>query len=773
MKNYILKSLAILLWQVISFTSIVANDGTNSVTFNIDHTDRVKVTLLGTNEVVDLSNPVFQWASGTTFMMEASSDLFKISSVKINGSIKNPSGDGKYRWGVNGDLTVEISTSENTSELTFEATDPSHILVSDNNFNVLNIENPVKVQTGSLITIEPFSSDFIIESLNAGGRDLYPSGDGKFRFVASNNMVVTVKSKSIHPIVTFEIDYPIRVNIINALTDQIIDISKIKVPIPVNTPLTIETSDPKHTILSVEMNGRLLNLSGDGKFHTGITADSRIVIKTKSSKPMVKFDVDATERVNIWYEDLKIDPSFTHEVEKGSQFIIESANSEFRIASVLVNNTPIKGASNGKYYTTAMSDILVTVRTKGILPVLSLNADYPERILITNLSTQEIIPYAELIELPKGTEVSISPLKANFSITSIKNNGIVINPDENGAYKFLISDDFVLNITTSAILKFTIEGSIGGQLCITKEGVELKTGDKVNPGDILDINYTLTDGFALDFITINTERVTNKYVVKGSEDIIAKATFRTLAENKAIVLIKVNNPSLVYLWYNGTFANHDTPVEVTKGDRVRVTPFGSAEVLSVKANDESVLPNNDNAYVITVEKNTVIDIQALKRIYVTGGRTYDDNGQIGQVFIKYNGIISESANVRAGETVELIKEYNSNTHQFIHYIIGYNENQKHYEDTYTVTQNDIDTDRSLSFTGVFDLATSSDKNVIQKSRYNESRREIITNGGTTKVFSISGECVISSQETIIGINTLKNGIYIVRTSDSTFKIVKK
>lgn len=773
MKNNILKSLAIILWQVISFTSLYANEATNTITFNIDHSERVTVTLLGTNEIIDLTNPVFQWPSGVSFMMEPSSDIFKITSVKINGETKMPGGDGKYRWGVNGDLNIEITTSENISTLIFDVTDPSHLLVTDNNANVLDIKSPVKIQTGALITIESFSEHYMIERLNAGGRDLYPSGDGRYRFVASNDMHISIKSKSLHPIVTFNIDHPSRVNVINILTDEIIETSNIKVPIPANTPIVIETTDPKHTIQSVEINGTPIYMSGDGKYRTGITADTHIAIKTKSTTPMVTFNIDEPDRVVIWNDGVKIDPSLAYEVEKGSQLIIEASGNEYRIASVLVNNTPIKGASDGKYYTTAMSDIAITVRTKGILPTISLNIDHPERIKITNLTTQEDIFVSDIIELAKGTEISIEALKSNFSILTLKNNGTLINPEDNGKYQFTVNEDLSLNITTSALLSLTIEESTGGKLTISRNGTTLQSGDNVSPGDILDISYSLTDGYGLDFISVNNDKVSEKYTVYGSDDLTVKGTFKLLAEDQAIVQVKIDIPYLVYVWHNGIIGEANKPFEAKKGDIIRITPFGSAEILSVTANDLKLDPDTDGGYMTVVQKNTIISIDALKRIYVTGGRSYGESGQIGRVFIKYNGEISESFNVRAGETVELIKEYNSETHTFLHYIIGYNKDQIHYDDQYTITQEDIDTDRSLSFTGVFDIAASAGQNMISKSRYNEASQEIITSGGGIKIFSISGECILSSNESIISVNMLKNGIYIVKTADSIFKIIKK
>lgn len=748
-----------------------------TVTFQTERPEELKITLLNTQEILDLSTQlVYQMESGSAFMIEGAQESVIIESVEINGNLKNPSGDGKYRWGVsNEDLTVKIKTKSNANPVvTFNTTDPSHLAVWIDD-EVVDITNPVTVNKGSLLTVSAASDNYQIESVLIDGRNANSSGDGKYRTYVNGDMIVDVRSKSLAPTIRFNVDFVNRINVWDASNDVKLDISQ-PVQLPVGTPLTIEPSDDKYSIISVEQDGRLLSLSGDSKYHTGVTGEMTLTIKTASTEPTVTIKVDRPEcvRVAIQGDETGLDLSKPHELQKGTQLVIESISEEYTIMSVTINNFKLLPSDDGKYYTSVSADLDIDIKTKGNLPVLQFKVDAPERVLVTADDAE--VDFSIPVEKQKGTNFAIMPKAENFQILSVKAGDKMLAAEANGKYQFVLQEDMDVVIKTLATLGLNIIQNEQGIVQVRKDGVELQSGTTVKSGDTLLLNHVSNNGYAFDCYTINgSDYSEEKYVVKGSTDITIGAKYRVLQPNRAIVKFDIDRPLFITVYYAAKNVDVTKELEVGKDEEINVFVTGAMAINNCSANGVLQDPqaDNENSYKIVIKENTVIKITTEQLVYVSGERTTDQAyNTIGNVWVGYKGETVYRAKVRVGETVDLVPEP-AQGYSFDHFIRNLNEDDHYTSDKYTVTQEDLDNGGIVSFKGVFVLSTGLTDLSAPISYYDEQSSTIVNAGGPCSVYTISGEKLFVSDNRYISLSGYQKGVYIVKSQDRIFKIIKK
>lgn len=777
-KNYFLIALLAL---VNIFSATAKTESPCTVAIHIDDASHVKITTMaGHGDELDLSQTTFELSSDDSpLQIEPASESFEIISVKSGDTVLSPSGDGKYRLGITAGLNLTITTKalSNNKTVTFSVTDPAHIVVKDGE-NVLNISTPVQVAAGTTLTIMA-ADGYAIEGMMADGR---PIGDteGIYNVRVDNDMLVEIKSKVALPVITFDIDFPERVTVINGNDDSQIDLSSSTVMLEKGTPLTIQASGDKYTIKSVIIDGQEKTPSGDGAYHTGVTGNMSIVIRTASIVPTVKFEVDKPENVivKIQGQENPLDISVVHELEKGTQLVIEAASDLVRIASVTINNFNLPPAADGKYHTSVSSDLTIVIKTKGILPVLTFHVDAPERIKVLK-GTQEL-DFNNMIELAEGTEITVEPAADNFSITSVKAGETVLSPGTDKKYHIAVTGDMEFEVLTSATLALHITQAEGGTVSVFRGDTQLHEGDKVQTGDELTFKNTFDKGYAFLAYIVNGQECKSPYIVTGSADITVTGKFKTVPADHAIVIFDLDTPLINVVIGTTRIDNPAEPYEVEKGEEVKIYVYTLGLMIrSCTLNDVMVAPDEDdpNSYHIMIEENATIKVTTEQLVSITGDKTTDEGyNDIGEVFIKYKDEVARSFLVAVGETVELVPQPEPG-YKLDYYFRNYVDEDRLPENatTYTITEEDRDGLGLVVIKGKFIVDTEhAIKNVNSlECYYDAENMKIKTTGGETQVYNLSGKIVILSSQADIDVSNLAKGVYIVKAQNNVFKLVKK
>lgn len=177
------------------------------------------------------------------------------------------------------------------------------------------------------------------------------------------------------------------------------------------------------------------------------------------------------------------------------------------------------------------------------------------------------------------------------------------------------------------------------------------------------------------------------------------------------------------------------------------------------------------SYTMTVEDDAVIAVRTSKLVQVGGDITYgEDYNPIGRIRLRHEGKIYDDVYIPVGTTVEVIVEPVTGYMLDFCYL-SYDEANKLDGTTYTVENTDKDI---IIIKGAFKKIPDGIESISSmQSHYDAQSMQIITTGGNTKVYAVSGKKVLESDETSISVSTLESGIYIVKTREGVFKLVKK
>ena len=751
-------------------------DGLCNVKIEVDKGSNVIATTIaghGTRlTLTDGVNDVQLDDSENPLQIEAAEGA-EIVSCKVNGSDGSIGGDGKLRVGITEGLHIEITTRSLSANpaVTFSVTDPSHIIVKADDELVSDISSPKEFAKGTMLTIAP-ADGYEVINVSTTERPTIPFANGVYSIRVEQEMTIYVQSQAANPVVTFEIDYPGRISVVNQSTRKPIDISSSKVSLPKGTVMEIQASDEKYSIKSVKVNGQdKAPAGGSAIYNVGVEGNMTVAIATSSTVPSVKFDVDKPENVKIHKlgSEEMLDVAKTYEMEKNTQIVIEAASDEVRIASVIANGMKLTPLGNGTYMTSVAMDMVIEVKTKGNLPTLDFKVDAPERINVLNGA--EKLDISEMVELPIGTEITIEPANENCIIRSVVADGEELEAGSDKKYHVTVAGDmeFVIETAASLVLHI-IQPEKGGTIAVYRDGQELHEGDVVITNDKLSFKNTPDENYFFVNYMVNNEECVETYTVSGSTDITVGAVFRALRDGYVAVNFELDEKGGLLNIRNivdSEFISLDPskPCEVKKGSAINIWIFtATVNIASCTKNGVDVPADADKegrSYTMTVDENATIKVTTVKLVSVSGEHTNDDMyNSIGDVYIKYKGEVANTFIVPVGTTVELVAELN------------YDESTKFTENAYTVENTDKEI---IVIKGAFKVNPDSgieSLNSIQ-GHYDAETMQIITTGGNTKVYTVSGKMVLESNETNISVSALENGIYIVKTQKGVFKLVKK
>lgn len=768
---------------------IFSTEALCNVTIEVDNASNVSAaTRAGRGTQITLTNGVnnleLNNSSENPLQIKAAENA-EIVSCFINGDKVTPGGDGSIRVAITEGLNIVLTTKTHAANpiVTFSVTDPSQIIVKADDVVIEDISSPKEFAKGTELTIAP-TTGFEIKNVATTQRSELPSVNGVYTIRVDQEMTIYVTTEPAKPVVTFEIDFPERISVVNQSTHKAIDISSLKLSMPKGTVLEIQASNENYSITSFKVDGTdKAPAIGSKTYYVGVEANTIVTIETSSTTPSVKFIVDNPENVKVHKMDSEemLDVMKAYEMEKNTQLVIEPANDEVRIASVTVNGVKLTPLGNGNYMTAVTSNLTIEVKTKEVLPVLRFKVDAPERINV--LSGAEVLDISEAVELPVGTEITIEPSAGNFIIKSVMANGKTLTVSDN-KYLVTIIGDMQFDIKTAASLTLhIIQPDEGGTISVFRDGKELQEGDKVITNEKLSFKNEPEASYFFEYYLVNNKVCSDTYVVSGSDDINVGAIFRTIREGYVEVTFDLDEGARSLLTIVNIDGSEKTrldpskPCEIKKESQIQVFMITqNTKITSCTMNGVERTPDGDEgidarSYTMTVEDDAVIAVRTSKLVQVGGDITYgQDYNPIGRVRLRHEGKIYDDVFVPVGTTVEVIAEPVTG-YMLDFYYLSFDEANKLDGTTYTVENTDKDI---IIIKGAFKKIPDGIEPISSmQGHYDAQSMQIITTGGNTKVYAVSGKKVLESDETSISVSTLESGIYIVKTREGVFKLVKK
>ena len=790
-KNYLLIVL-LLVANIFSASAkiekIFSTEALCNVTIEVDNASNVSAaTRAGRGTQLTLTNGVnnleLNNSSENPLQIKAVEGA-EIVSCLINGEKVNPGGDGSIRVAITEGLNIVLTTKTHGANpmVTFSVIDPSHIIVKANDVVIEDISSPKEFAKGTELTIAP-TTGYEIKNVATTQRPEIPPVNGVYTIRVDQEMTIYVTTEPAKPVVTFEIDFPERISVVNQSTHEAIDISSLKLSMPKGTVLEIQASNENYSITSFKVDGTdKAPAIGSKTYYVGVEANTIVTIETSSTTPSVKFIVDNPENVKVHKMDSEemLDVMKAYEMEKNTQLVIEPANDEVRIASVTVNGVTLTPLGNGNYMTAVTTNLTIEVKTKEVLPVLTFKVDAPERINV--LSGTEVLDISEAVELPVGTEITIEPSAGNFIIKSVMADGKTLTVSDN-KYLVTITGDMQFDIKTAASLTLhIIQPDEGGTISVFRDGKELQEGDKVITNEKLSFKNEPEASYFFEYYLVNNKVCSDTYVVSGSDDINVGAIFRTIRQGYVAVTFDLDeNGSLLTIknidGSERTNLDPSKPCEVKKESQIQIYMVTlGVKITSCMLNGVEISADGDEgidarSYTMTVEDDAVIAVRTSKLVQVGGDITYgEDYNPIGRIRLRHEGKIYDDVYVPVGTTVEVIAEPVTGYMLDFCYL-SYDEANKLDGTTYTVENTDKDI---IIIKGAFKKIPDGIESISSmQSHYDAQSMQIITTGGNTKVYAVSGKKVLESDETSISVSTLESGIYIVKTREGVFKLVKK
>ena len=791
-KNYLLIVL-LLVANIFSASAkiekIFSTEALCNVTIEVDNASNVSAaTRAGRGTQLTLTNGVnnleLNNSSENPLQIKAVEGA-EIVSCLINGEKVNPGGDGSIRVAITEGLNIVLTTKTHGANpmVTFSVIDPSHIIVKANDVVIEDISSPKEFAKGTELTIAP-TTGYEIKNVATTQRPEIPPVNGVYTIRVDQEMTIYVTTEPAKPVVTFEIDFPERISVVNQSTHEAIDISSLKLSMPKGTVLEIQASNENYSITSFKVDGTdKAPATGSKIYYVGVETNTTVTIETSSTTPSVKFIVDNPENVKVHKMDSEemLDVTKTYEMEKNTQLVIEPANDEVRIASVTVNGVTLTPLGNGNYMTAVTTNLTIEVKTKEVLPVLTFKVDASERIKV--LSGTDILDISEAVELPIGTEITIEPSAGNFIIKSAMADGKTLTASDN-KYLVTITGDMQFDIKTAASLTLhIIQPDEGGTISVFRDGKELQEGDKIITNEKLSFKNEPEASYFFEYYLVNNKVCSDTYVVSGSDDINVGAIFRTIREGYVEVTFDLDEGARSLLTIVNIDGSEKTrldpskPCEIKKESQIQVFMITqNTKITSCTMNGVERTPDGDEgidarSYTMTVEDDAVIAVRTSKLVQVGGDITYgEDYNPIGRIRLRHEGKIYDDVYIPVGTTVEVIVEPVTGYMLDFCYL-SYDEANKLDGTTYTVENTDKDI---IIIKGAFKKIPDGIESISSmQSHYDAQSMQIITTGGNTKVYAVSGKKVLESDETSISVSTLESGIYIVKTREGVFKLVKK
>lgn len=768
---------------------IFSTEALCNVTIEVDNASNVSAaTRAGRGTQITLTNGVnnleLNNSSENPLQIKAAENA-EIVSCFINGDKVTPGGDGSIRVAITEGLNIVLTTKTHAANpmVTFSVTDPNQIIVKADDVVIEDISSPKEFAKGTELTIAP-TTGFEIKNIATTQRPELPSVNGVYTIRVDQEMTIYVTTEPAKPVVTFEIDFPERISVINQSTHKAIDISSLKLSMPKGTVLEIQASNENYSITSFKVDGTdKAPAIGSKTYYVGVETNTIVTIETSSTAPSVKFIVDNPENVKVHKMDSEemLDVMKAYEMEKNTQLVIEPANDEVRIASVTVNGVKLTPLGNGNYITAVTSSLTIEIKTKKVLPVLTFKVDAPERIKV--LSGTDILDISEAVELPAGTEITIEPSAGNFIIKSVMADGKTLTASDN-KYLVTITGDMQFDIKTAASLTLhIIQPDEGGTISVFHDGKELQEGDKVITNEKLSFKNEPEASYFFEYYLVNNKVCSDTYVVSGSDDINVGAIFRTIREGYVEVTFDLDEGARSLLTIDNIDGSEKTrldpskPCEIKKESQIQVFMITqNTKITSCTMNGVERTPDGDEgidarSYTMTVEDDAVIAVRTSKLVQVGGDITYgEDYNPIGRIRLRHEGKIYDDVYVPVGTTVEVIAEPVTGYMLDFCYL-SYDEANKLDGTTYTVENTDKDI---IIIKGAFKKIPDGIESISSmQGHYDAQSMQILTTGGNTKVYAVSGKKVLESDETSISVSTLESGIYIVKTREGVFKLVKK
>lgn len=486
-----------------------------------------------------------------------------------------------------------------------------------------------------------------------------------------------------------------------------------------------------------------------------------------------------------------------------------AANAGYRVVSVCADGEILKANADGTYNAELTENGTIIIITdelpKPLLLTFSVVGD-ESKLVITK--DGEAIPFAQTLEVTSGTEITIGTVEGWLikDLTATGGNKVELD-EETGIYSMVVrkAGSFVINVEEwtaaegNAMVRYITDMERVSALLFNPDGERegsLKPGlNEVKIGST--VKLQIWGDRYLDEVKVNgvnielaEDRKTAEFTIDG-ETTVEVTTFVLCSVSGYKTSNPENHSFLGYIYINEV---GQLTASVPVGETFTVLPtaergykfdgfdFIYPEEIAAQIGDEI-----KDSYTVTVPEGVTSIIFSGKfvlsgeaQLYtIRGGNTFLNtiDNITNDVYVYVN--ISEPGdtpvpayeyNAFEGETVHLMATAVSNNFEIVSYCLYYS--QKLISADYVVNGEDADAFDVITVSAFVRDASGVEDVAIDGELTYDAATRTLTAPALVKVFTTSGNLVLSAEAGEVSLESLPAGMYIATTGNATIKIVR-
>lgn len=485
-----------------------------SITINVDKASNVKATVqMYTDvELVDGENVFDYDASSSPLSIEPANGA-EIVSVTMNGTSVNPGYGGVYRMGIEDGMVVNIITSgggqgdETKSMVSFNVDIPSRVKVHlEGSDDLLDVAKTYEFENGDQIIIEPSSDEVRIESVSVSGLVFLPMADGSYSISVTSDMTIDIKTKSIQPYLTFNVDEPKRIVVMeDGKTVDILGSGPIEVR--KGASISVKAAADNFSIVRLSVDGSTIE-PVEGVYTFVVEADATVDVVTTANLKLYIDDkiIGGIVVVKRGEETLKSGDS----VADGDVLQLEAQENDGYVFEYFTLN----GVETQSYVTVGGADDIVIgasfrkIKDGYALIKWNINSSLvdisqydSEGIYISSVSDT-----SEPVEFKKGSVLKFSIWGSSRRIKTSTVNGNDMAVDENGDRWFTVTENATVCIEVERLINVSTydtrdeEYKKIGNVVVVYEGKEYPYGTYIPVGATVTFVAKPEPGYKLDYL---------------------------------------------------------------------------------------------------------------------------------------------------------------------------------------------------------------------------------------------------------------------------------
>lgn len=476
------------------------------VTFDVDFANRVTVEDSYSMKAINITNSPVYLSTGTSLAVYSSGEKYTVESVEVNGNNIN----GRYGYfycGVAEESTVKIRTSSSVPAVNFNVDDPSRVKVHlEGSDELIDVTKTHEFENGAQLVIEPASDEVRIESVSVSGLVFSPMPDGSYSISVTSDMTVDIKTKSIQPYLTFNVDEPRRITVLadgqplDILAGESVEVAK-------GASISVKAAADNFSIVSLSVDGNAVE-PADGVYTFVAQADATVDVKTKASLKLYIDDNIAGGSVVVkrGEETLKSGDI----VADGDVLLLEAqANDDYVFEYFTLNGVE----TESKVTVGGADDITIGASFRKIQEGYAL-ITWNINSSLVNIDQYDaegsyissIYDTTEPVELKKGNILKFSMWSPSRRFKTCTVNGAEMAVDENGAHWFTITENASVYVEVESLINVSTydtrneEHEKIGNVVVVYEGEEYPFGTYIPVGATVTFVAKPEPGYKLDYL---------------------------------------------------------------------------------------------------------------------------------------------------------------------------------------------------------------------------------------------------------------------------------